>query len=224
MDEAGRIDDTVSIIEKMNKMYKLVNTDLYNRIEGNDEFQGMGTTLVMASIDNDKLFVGNVGDSRLYHIRDRITHITHDHTLAEDFVKKHRIERNSEAYNNYKNQLTRAIGGGNTIRPDFFEVDIMEGDYILMCSDGLYNMVDDANILSIINERISLEEKVSRLIDLANENGGSDNIACLVIYIESIDKKTMFLQEDLRKQNENYLPHIVVNENDINGEKGGLNI
>lgn len=219
MDAIERVDDSASIVEKMSTMYKLANADLFNRIEFNESYRGMGTTLVMASIDNDKLYVGNVGDSRLYHVRGTITRITHDHTLAEDFVKAHQIERDSEDYKKYKNQLTRAIGGGSKIRPDFFELDIMEGDYILMCSDGLYNMLSDKEIFDIVNKKEkTLEERADELIAKANENGGKDNIAVLLIYIDSIDKTAMLFQEDSKDMIKNYTPHIEVGKEGENNE------
>lgn len=173
-------------IEEMGKAYRLANTDLVYRIMANPEYKGMGTTMVVLSILDNQAIIGNIGDSRCYHIRDNIKQITRDHSIAEELVRENAIERGSEKYQELKCQLSRAFGGSKKIEPDFFEVDLQIGDYLLMCTDGLSNMVSNEEILEIVKKDLTIEAKVNELIDKANQNGGKDNICVILIYIDNI--------------------------------------
>ena len=183
-------------IEEMSKALTLANTDLFYRILANSEYTGMGTTMVLGTIDNDRLLVANVGDSRCYHIRGDITQITRDHSVAEELVREDSIVKNSDVYNKYKHQLTRAIGAEKKVNPDFFEKELAVGDYILFCTDGLTNMVSDNEIYKIVTSDISLISKIDKLIDTANKNGGLDNIAIILIYIDYIDKSMSIFEKE----------------------------
>lgn len=189
-------------IEEMEKVYRMANTDLFYRILANVDFSGMGTTLVMGTVDNDKLIVGNVGDSRCYHIRDEIVQITRDHTVAEELVYEKAIEKDSNIYNEYKHQLTRAIGAEKKIKPDFFEKILLKGDYILFCTDGLTNMVSDKDIYNIVTAEGNVDEKIDSLIRLANDKGGIDNITIILIYIDYVDEsKSELYKNDTGQHN-----------------------
>lgn len=157
-----------------------INSRLYEESVSRPELEGMGTTLVAAVADKGTLYVANVGDSRLYLLRDELEQVTRDHSLVEELVSLGKLERNSEAYKNRKNIITRAIGILPSVDIDFFEVPLQECDCVLMCSDGLTNMVDDDGISRILKTTDTLNEKVDRLIELANKNGGKDNIAVLL--------------------------------------------
>ena len=176
-------------IEELSTAIKLANTDLYYHIMSNEDYNGMGTTLVCATITKDKLIVVNIGDSRCYYIRNgMINQITHDHSVAEELARAKEIERDSDKYYEYKNQLTRAVGASRKINPDFFELELQEDDYLLLCTDGLTNMVTEEYILNIISKvELTLEDKVNLLINKANENGGKDNITVVLIKIDNID-------------------------------------
>ena len=191
VEQLSKTTDGQNKIEILSTVIKLANTDLYYRIMSNEEYNGMGTTLVVATISKEKLLVANIGDSRCYYIRNKIINqITHDHSVAEELVREKQIERNSEKFFEYKNQLTRAIGAQRNINPDFFEIELKSDDYIVMCSDGLTNMVKEDYIVNVVTkEELSLEDKVNLLIDKANENGGKDNITVIVIKIEDEDFK-----------------------------------
>lgn len=191
VEQLSKTTDGQNKIEILSTAIKLANTDLYYRIMSNEEYNGMGTTLVVATISKEKLLVANIGDSRCYYIRNKIINqITHDHSVAEELVREKQIERNSEKFFEYKNQLTRAIGAQRNINPDFFEIELKSDDYIVMCSDGLTNMVKEDYIVNVVTkEELSLEDKVNLLIDKANENGGKDNITVIVIKIEDEDFK-----------------------------------
>lgn len=124
-----------------------VNTMLYHEAKEKPEFSGMGTTLVAAVADENTLYVANVGDSRLYLVRDRIRQVTRDHSYVEELVSLGRLERGSKDYKDKKNIITRAVGTEDKLLVDFFEVGLEPGDYILMCSDGLSNMLEDAEMV-----------------------------------------------------------------------------
>lgn len=165
----------------LRKAIEKTNSLLYDEAAGSPDLEGMGTTLVIATVSNNTLYVANIGDSRLYLLRDDLEQITRDHSLVEEMVARGKLERNSEAYRNQKNIITRAVGIGTNVEPDIFEVPLQECDVFLMCSDGLTNMVTDDSISKILKTTDTLEEQVDNLINLANENGGKDNIAVLLV-------------------------------------------
>lgn len=142
---------------------------------------GMGTTIVAATIIGNKMFVANVGDSRLYVISDRIRQITRDHSLVEEMVRMGEMDRDAARVHPDKNIITRAVGVSNPLEIDFFEVDLDKQDQVLLCSDGLSNMVMDDGIYRIVKNIGSLEERVKTLIKTANDNGGKDNVTVVLI-------------------------------------------
>jgi protein phosphatase len=151
---------------------------------------GMGTTLVAATIIGHRLFVANVGDSRLYVISDRIRQITKDHSLVEEMVRLGEMAESEARKHPRKNIITRAIGAADQVEADFFEVELGEKDTILLCSDGLTNMVEDSAIEEIIFAKENVETKVNTLIQNANANGGRDNITATIIEPFSDEVKT----------------------------------
>ena len=158
-----------------------VNSMLFDEAANNPDLDGMGTTLVAAVIVDNTLYVANVGDSRLYLLRDNLEQITKDHSLVEEMVALGKIERGSEEYRSQKNVITRAVGILPTVDVDMFDIPLQECDYILMCSDGLTNMVSDEEICKILQTTDLLEEQTDNLIRKANENGGLDNIAVVLV-------------------------------------------
>lgn len=159
-----------------------INRKLFEVSLRDPELAGMGTTLVAGTIEDGILYVANIGDSRLYLIRrDGIRQITRDHSYVEEMVLLGQMDRGSQNYQYNKNIITRAVGIDKNIETDFFEVNLKEGDYILLCSDGLTNMVDNASIFRIASLPGSLEQKAESLITLANQNGGKDNIAVVLV-------------------------------------------
>lgn len=146
------------------------------------EKEGMGTTIVAAMIKDDKLVAANVGDSRLYIVNgSTIKQITTDHSLVEEMIRSGRIARSEARNHPDKNKITRAVGVFPRIDIDFFEVTVMPGDTILMCTDGLTNMVEDDEIRRIILSQRDMVEKAETLVEAANKNGGTDNITVLLI-------------------------------------------
>lgn len=151
--------------------------------EANEDIdkQGMGTTLVAATIFQGRLVVANVGDSRLYIVNEGIRQITRDHSYVEEMVRLGKVDKSQARVHPDKNIITRAIGATADIEADFFEVELQEGDKILLCTDGLTNMVEDEKILDIIRSRESIQEACESLVELANHNGGRDNITVMLI-------------------------------------------
>ena len=173
--------DAVSPVMVLRKALEKTNLGLYEESMEDPEREGMGSTLVAATIEDDMMYVANVGDSRLYLLRDSLAQITRDHSLVEEMVARGKMERDSESYRNQKNIITRAVGIGKRVEADFFEVPLLESDCVLLCSDGLTNMVDDAEISRVLKTTDTLKEKTDALIDEANRNGGKDNIAIVLV-------------------------------------------
>ena len=158
-----------------------VNIMLYQESTEKQELNGMGTTLVAAVIDGSAIYVANVGDSRLYLVRNKLKQITKDHSYVEELVSLGQLERGSKDYREKKNIITRAVGTEDKLEIDFFEVSLEPGDFVLMCSDGLSNMLEDAEMEEIICSGLELPEKAEKLITVANDNGGKDNIGVVLI-------------------------------------------
>ena len=158
------------------------NTEIIAQAQKDEALRGMGTTMVVATIVGHYAYVANVGDSRLYVAGEQIQQITRDHSLVQEMVRMG--ELNAEEARNHpdKNIITRALGAERTVDVDFFDLKLEPGNVVLMCSDGLSNMVEDERIGEIISDTdIALQERGQTLISEANRNGGKDNIAIVLI-------------------------------------------
>lgn len=151
--------------------------------------KGMGTTLVAALIIDKTIFCVNVGDSRMYFAKGaKIKQITKDHSYVQYLIDMGELtEKEAESFPN-KNVITRAIGTEEKVRPDIFKETVMEGTFVILCSDGLTNFVSDDGIREIVTygetrriDQIGLGLRVRKLIDTANKNGGADNITAIVV-------------------------------------------
>lgn len=171
-----------SPVKILGKAIETANEKIRLRAGECEELQGMGTTVVAATFLGDKyLQVANVGDSRLYIVNEEIRQITRDHSLVEEMVRMGGIDRASARIHPDKNIITRAIGARETIVVDFFYEELKKGDNVLMCSDGLTNMLEDWEIRKILGSHESIEEKAEELVRAANQKGGKDNIAVIII-------------------------------------------
>ena len=157
------------------------NREILKKAEEDIWLLGMGTTVVMATLINNHLWVANVGDSRLYILNEEIKQITKDHSLVAEMVRRGELKQEEARLHPDKNVITRAVGAEPEIIIDIFELEIGADDQILMCSDGLTNMIDDAQILTLIRGQRDIVEKVEKLVERANQNGGRDNITVIVI-------------------------------------------
>lgn len=149
----------------------------------NEDMQGMGTTLVVAMYEKDYLHVFNVGDSRLYIMKDELEQITIDHSYEEELVRTFGVDRKEASSDVNKGKITRAIGVAEELELDYFEVEVVEGTTVLMCTDGLSNMVQDRQITQILAIQQPIMQKAINLIETANFNGGKDNISVVLMKI-----------------------------------------
>ncbi|MCH5280637.1 MAG: Stp1/IreP family PP2C-type Ser/Thr phosphatase [Lachnospiraceae bacterium] len=163
------------------------NKKIRETAASDENLYGMGTTLVVATVVKKRLRVANVGDSRLYLItkEEGIRQITRDHSLVEEMIRLCGLSREDARRHPDKNIITRAIGAKDEVEPDFFTEELNKGDIVLMCSDGLTNMLEDKEIEEIVldEETAELSDKAQKLIDGANANGGKDNIAVLLVRV-----------------------------------------
>lgn len=163
---------------------KETNDLLRNMAQEKKEFEGMGTTFVVATIVDKVMYVANIGDSRLYIINDEIKQITEDHSLVEAMIRTGEINRDEARIHPNKNIITRALGAHDKVEADYFEVDINDGDIVLMCSDGLTNMLEDEKIANIVRSNSEdIEAAAASLVYNANQNGGKDNISVVLIKV-----------------------------------------
>ena len=170
-----------SPIRILSKAIRIANDQVRRKAREDESLYGMGTTVVAATFLGRYLQVANVGDSRLYIINEEVRQITRDHSLVEEMVRMGGLDRETARNHPDKNIITRAIGARDTIEIDFFHEELKSGDLVLMCSDGLTNMLEDEEIGRILKTPGTIEEKAERLINAANQNGGRDNIAVILI-------------------------------------------
>lgn len=169
----------VGVIEQA---VKAANEAIYKASNSRPELEGMGTTLVCATVMEDTAYVGNIGDSRMYLFRGGLRQITVDHSLVEEMVQSGEIQKDEMRTHPNKNIITRALGTDVAVRPDCFEIEVQTGDVLLLCSDGLTNMLEDEEIANILNEHISdMKEAGELLVEQANKAGGKDNISVVLV-------------------------------------------
>lgn len=158
-----------------------VNRELYEEASRKPELKGTGSTLVLATIKGNVLYVANIGDSRLYLLRGELEQITKDHSYVEELVAMGKLKRGSRDYLEKKNIITRAVGVSEEVDTDLFALKLKSGDQILMCSDGLSNMVDELEMEYIIRSEDGVEARAKALVDAANRSGGQDNISVVLV-------------------------------------------
>lgn len=167
--------------EILKEAIRTANEDLRRQAAEDESMKGMGTTIVAAFISGDRLCVANVGDSRLYIVNDHMIQVTQDHSLVEEMVRMGELDRETARKHPDRNIITRAVGAAGRIDIDIFETNITAKDEILLCSDGLTNMLEDEEIRRIIKGQRDTAEKAERLVERANAKGGKDNITVVVI-------------------------------------------
>ena len=180
--EEIRQDADFNPIKVIRHAIESANTEIITQAQNDENLRGMGTTMVVATIVGHYAYVANVGDSRLYLVNQQILQVTKDHSLVQEMVRMGEINAEQARNPPDKNIITRALGAERTVDIDFFDLKLEPGNVILMCSDGLSNMVEDSQIREIISDtEKNLEEKGKILISEANRNGGKDNIAVVLI-------------------------------------------
>ena len=162
----------------------IANEKIYNEANEHLEFDGMGTTMVACTIWDQTMYIANIGDSRLYLLRESLSQITNDHSLVEELVKQGNITESEARVHPQKNIITRALGTDMQVNADYFEITVEKGDIVRLCSDGLSNMLDDEDMAYIIKHSDTLEEAGTALVEQANRNGGDDNITVVLAQID----------------------------------------
>ena len=180
MVEEIRQDADFNPVKVIRHAIECVNTEILTQAQQDEKLRGMGTTIVAATIVGHYAYVANVGDSRLYVIGEKIQQITRDHSLVQEMVRMGELDPEQARKHPKKNIITRALGAEKTVDIDFFDLKLEPGDVVLMCSDGLSNMVEDSQLREIISDT-STDEKGRILIREANRNGGKDNIAIVLV-------------------------------------------
>lgn len=156
------------------------NNQLYEESRRSPELADMGTTVIAATVRENVLYFANVGDSRLYLINNGIKQLSIDHSFVEELVRLGGLKSEDARNHPEKNKITRAIGTQQNVEVDTYEYRLCEGDIVLMCTDGLTNMVPDDEIYEIVQGSRDLVEAVIRLVNIANEYGGNDNIGVIL--------------------------------------------
>ena len=170
----GTKEDAISFLKEI---VSEANMLLYRYTQENPESEGMGTTIVMALLTKNFLLYGNIGDSSGYAIKKgKMYKITNDHTLVNLLVKSGELTEEAAKNHPRKNVLMRALGANMTVEMDVFDVE-RDVEGIFLCSDGLTNMLDDEQINLVLNSNLTIDEKLQKLINKANNRGGTDNIS-----------------------------------------------
>ncbi len=169
------------LAELMRGGLKAANRSVYEKSISNAEYFGMGTTLVAAAVSNNAAVVLNVGDSRAYKVSpDSITRITKDHSVVEEMIDRGDITREEARHHPNRNIITRALGTSPSMKSDLFQVELKEGDFLLLCSDGLTNTVDEKDIFEVINSA-DHSQCCDRLLSMSYANGASDNVTAVLL-------------------------------------------
>lgn len=175
-----------TIISTFESAIMHTNEALISESKKSKTLEGMGTTFVATTVCGDSAYIMNIGDSRLYFFdrKKGIKQITQDHSYIAEMVKHGELDKNDIKENPNKNYITMALGSNDNFKPDYFEINVSKGNYILLCSDGLYDMLEDKTIEDILSEdMIEFEKKADKLIEMANEQGGEDNISVVLIRV-----------------------------------------
>ncbi len=166
----------------LTRAIRRANEVIAHRAGEDERFAGMGTTVVAACLKQEELIAANVGDSRLYVVHDdSIEQVTEDHSLVQEMVKYGGINREEARVHPNKNIITRAVGLEEDLQVDCFRRTLRRGERVLLCSDGLTDMLEDEQIRRIIDKNRDVRSAAQALVKAANDNGGRDNIAVIVI-------------------------------------------
>ena len=161
------------------------NRAIFNAANSNPQYAGMGTTLVVGVFREGRLLLGHVGDSRGYRLRGgEFLRITHDHSLLQEQIDAGLITEEQAAFSSNKNLVTRAVGVEDAVMLESHMHELLPGDLVLLCSDGLSDMLDDERIGALLQSCESIETGARALIAAANEAGGKDNIAVILVRVQ----------------------------------------
>jgi protein phosphatase len=160
---------------------KLANARIFEAASGDPNYRGMGTTIATVHFAESSVYVGHVGDSRVYRFRDgRLEQMTEDHSLLNDYLKTKKLTPEEIEAFPHKNVIVRALGMRDTVQVDVGRLEPQDGDLFLLCSDGLSGMVSDVEMEQVLQTTPDLEAACARLVEMANAAGGNDNVTCIL--------------------------------------------
>lgn len=178
---SDRVNNCKDMSQCLTDCVECANREIYKMASQNDDYSGMGTTIVICYFAGDKVYIANVGDSRAYLIRHGvINQITTDHSVVQELFESGKIKRSEMRNHPNKNLITRVAGTQYSVKCDIFTIKPEKDDVIILCSDGLSNMLEDEQILDICTNTSNTDNAVKKLIDEANMAGGHDNITVAV--------------------------------------------
>src|SRR3954468_13153462 len=155
---------------------------IFQEAQNDTRLQGMGTTVISLLVKDEYAFFGHVGDSRAYLVRgDLIQQISEDHSLVNEQIKAGMITPEEAKHSRYKNIITRSVGFEEEVQVDVMGLVSEIGDTFILCSDGLANMLEDRELLEVVQKNKTLEDVPKKLIEMANDRGGDDNITVIVV-------------------------------------------
>jgi len=174
--------------ERVSDALKLANRTIHDRTITEVDKQGMGTTASVLLVSGTRYMIGQVGDSRVYLLRDGALHqLTKDHSYVQEQVDAGFLTPEQARYHPYSNVITRCVGASPDVQPDIYQGEARLGDIFLVASDGLTGMVDDRRLQTLLMSRTEPERKVHTLIAEANGRGGLDNITAIVVVVAPED-------------------------------------
>lgn len=187
---------TVAIAgEKLKYAIRLAGKRIFDRTNDEPELRGMGTTTVAMLFDQNRVFLAHVGDSRAYLIRGTdVSQVTEDHSLVNEQIRLGLITREAARNHKLKNIITRSVGYQEDVEIDTLVRPVEKGDRFVLCSDGLSNLVEEPEILDVVGSAPSPETAAQRLIDLANERGGDDNITLIIAQVDELDAEPEYTE------------------------------
>jgi len=182
--ELREVDDSGKAAARLAESLRIANRSIHDRTVAESDKQGMGTTASVLVLDDQSYLIGQVGDSRVYLVRDgALIQLTKDHSYVQEQVDAGFLTPEQAKYHPYSNVITRCVGASHDVEPDVFRGDAKVGDVFLVASDGLTGMVDDRRIQTLLMSRAEPERKVNSLISEANGRGGLDNITAIVVHV-----------------------------------------
>jgi protein phosphatase len=177
-----------AVREKVAESIRMANRAIYDRTIAESDKQGMGTTISVIMLAGGRYLIGQVGDSRVYMLRDgALRQLTKDHSYVQEQVDAGLLTPEQARYHPYSNVITRCVGAGEEVEPDTFAGEVRKGDVYLVASDGLTGMVDDRRLQQLLLSRASAGRVVDALIAEANYRGGLDNITAIVVQVTAVD-------------------------------------
>lgn len=170
--------------QMLHSAVKLTNFTVHDQAQQFEDFTGMGTTLVAVLLRGKQLTVVNVGDSRAYNISAKgVTQLTEDHSVVQMMVKKGELTPEQARFYPGKNLITRALGTEAVVEPDIFHYKVEKGDCLLLCTDGLSNIIDEQEMLFEVIHGDDREQCCQRLMDIAKNRGAPDNVTCVIVSV-----------------------------------------